>query len=1078
MERAKKRWENEALLHINRRNVHTDFKRRNGEKDRISLNGNWKFLYLKAPEYSPSGFFQRDFCDSKWDEIEVPSCWEFKGYGQMHYTDVWYLFPINPPYVPSENPTGIYRRKLEVPKEWTERKNILRFDGVSSAFDVWVNGRHAGYSKVSRCSSEFDVTEFLHSGENQITVRVYRWSDGTYLECQDMWWYSGIFRDVTLYSEPEISIENYIVDAGLDETCRCGVLVQRITADESADSVEWTLKDADGIRVADGKAPVTDGYAEITEMIGNVKPWSAEIPYLYELTLELYEQGTLADEAVVMTGFRRIEIKGSNFFVNGQPILLNGVNVHDFSPTGGATVRREIVEEDLRLMKQHNINAIRCSHYPKMSYFYELCDRYGFYVIDEADLETHGFEWIQKYEWLNNEPGWQGAYCDRVTRMVKEHRNHPCILMWSLGNESSVGENFNTAADAVRSLDTTRLVHYESDFHADITDVYSTMYTRLDGLKRIGESNDGHGKPHILCEYAHAMGNGPGNLEDYQELFCRYERLQGGFVWEWYDHGIEKKDGNGNITYRYGGDFGDTPNNSNFCMDGLLRPDRKASAGLTHYKQVIAPIRAEAVDLVKGMIGIKNLFYFKSLDDVGLHYQVVHNETVDKEGYVENLDAAPGQGVQIHIPCDVEKAEPGCDYYLNLYFVYKYDNAFAKAGMEIARFQFLLPVQEEEIPFSVLNQKEKGVAKLKVAESVTRAVIQGDHVRVVFDKITGKLMNYTQIYDVINAVPGKNKIRTNEIRTNKIRTDEVETDEIGTDEIRTDEIRTDEIGIDKIRTDEIGTDKMHRSNCRPEEKCFIVSGPSLNMWRAPIDNDMYKVADWKEKYFLHLQQEQLEDFRIREKGNIVEVCVQTHFSPLSMAFGFKGYYTWRIHESGQLELDLEIKGFQYSEFVPEFIPRIGIEMKLPGEMRHVVWYGLGPDENYCDMKSAAMMGVYRRDVDEMHVEYAMPQENGHRERVKWLAVGDEEESLLICSEREVGIDVHDYTIEALEKARHVGEIERCQETVVHIDAKHSGVGSNSCGEEQTYRNKTRMNDYSMKLVFKCVKNENVFKTRS
>lgn len=1007
MSRIKKRWEDEELLHINRRESHTDCIRKNQFEYQMSLNGKWKFCYLEAPEYSPEGFFDADFCDNGWDEIEVPSCWELKGYGKMHYTDVWYLFPINPPFVPSENPTGIYRRKIEVPDAWNGRKNILRFDGVSSAFDVWVNGKYVGYSKVSRLSSEFDLTPFLHPGENQITVRVYRWSDGSYLECQDMWWYSGIFRDVTLISEPESSIENYIVDAGLDKSYKNGILVQKVTASKNADYVEWTLRDADGLIEICGRETLMDGYAEVTEVIGKVQPWSAEIPYLYEVALKLYENGEVADEAIVRIGFRRIEVKDANFLVNGQPVLINGVNMHDFSPTGGATVQREVVEEDLRLMKQHNINAIRCSHYPKMPYFYELCDRYGFYVIDEADLETHGFEWIQRYEWLNNEPGWRAAYCDRIVRMVKEHRNHPCILMWSLGNESSVGVNFTEAAEAVRSLDASRLIHYESDFNADITDVYSTMYTRLDGLKRIGESNDCHGKPHILCEYAHAMGNGPGNLEQYQELFRRYERLQGGFVWEWYDHGIKQKDRNGRITYWYGGDFGDSPNNSNFCMDGLLRPDRVASTGLRHYKQVIAPVKAVAIDLSEGIIGIQNLFYFKDLSDIALNYQVVHDETIDGEGRIESLDVAPRQEVCIRIPWVVEHIEPGCDYYMNLSFVYKYDNEFASADMEIAKEQFLLPVDRKVVSNSpceklVEIKLAETFAKLRVTETMAHAEISNDHIRVIFNKITGKLLT-----------------------------------------------------------------------CEMEGVCRIIDGPSLNLWRAAIDNDMYKIADWREKHFLYCQQEQLEEFSIQEEEDSVTVHVYTHFSPLSMAFGFKGDYMYRICQDGQMELELNLNGFKYSDFVPEFIPRIGIEMKLPGQMRHVAWYGLGPDENYSDMKSAAIMGVYRKEVAKMHVEYAMPQENGHRERVRWLAVGDDVESLLICSEHEVGIDVHDYTIEALEKARHMGELEHCQETVVHIDAKHSGVGSNSCGEEQTYANKTRLNDYSMKLIFRSVRNETV-----
>ncbi|MGN1166895.1 MAG: glycoside hydrolase family 2 TIM barrel-domain containing protein [Lachnospiraceae bacterium] len=997
MPREKKRWENEELLHIGRRPPHTDFRRNNQDCYQMSLNGNWKFLYLKAPEYSPEGFSDVGYCDGEWDDMEVPSCWELKGYGQMHYTDVWYLFPIHPPFVPSENPSGIYRRTVEVPDEWQGRRNILRFDGVSSAFDLWVNGRHVGYSKVSRLSSEFDITEFTRPGKNQITVRVYRWSDGTYLECQDMWWYSGIYRDVTLISEPQTAIENYIVDGGLDENCEKGILSQKITATQNADRIEWVLKDAEQVIVAQGEETLEDGCADTREVIENVQPWSAEIPYLYELSLKAFEKEALVDEISVFVGFRRIEVKGSNFFVNGQPILINGVNLHDFSPTGGATVQREVVEEDLRLMKQHNINAIRCSHYPKMPYFYELCDKYGFYVIDEADLETHGFEWIQKYEWLNNEPSWKGAYLDRALRMVEEHRNHPCILMWSLGNESSVGENFTAAAEAIKRTDSSRLVHYESDYEADITDVYSTMYTRLDGMKRIGESNDRHGKPHILCEYGHAMGNGPGNLEEYQELFHKYDRLQGGFIWEWYDHGIEKKDKDGGVIYCYGGDFGDRPNNSNFCMDGLLRPDRKISSGLWHYKQVIAPVKAEAADLSEGIVKVKNLNYFKDLSDIALNYQIVHDETVDCKGSIENLDVDPQKERLVRIPYSLEKIEPESDYYLNLSFVYKSDNSFASAGSELAKVQFLLPVYK-----AAKDKTDRRSGKLEVTETSVRAEISGENVKVVFDKVTGKLLTY-----------------------------------------------------------------------EANGKLFVTDGPSLNLWRAPIDNDMYKVVDWKEKYFLYRQQEQLEEFAICKEEEAVFVHVHTHFSPLSMAFGFKGHYIYRICESGEMELDLQIKGFKYSAFVPEFIPRIGIELKMPQQMRHVVWYGLGPEENYCDMKSAAVMGVYRKDVDEMHVEYAMPQENGHREGVRWLAIGDEEESLLICSEREVGIDIHDYTIEALENAKHVGEIEHCPQTIVHIDAMHSGVGSNSCGEEQTYANKTRLNDYSMKLIWKGIRNESV-----
>lgn len=994
MTREKKRWENEELLQIGRRETRTDFKRKGKDTEVLSLNGEWSFLYMKAPEYSPEGFYKAEFEEAQWDKIQVPSCWELQGYGKLHYTDVWYLFPINPPFVPSENPTGIYRRTFTVGEAWKGRRIVLRFDGVSSAYDIWINGEHAGYSKVSRLSSEFDITGLCRCGENQITVRVYRWSDGTYLECQDMWWYSGIFRDVTVYSEAKCQVQDYIVDATLDDSYTEGILTQRITASEDADRAVWELRDADGVIAAEGEAVLEDGKAEIRAEIGKVQPWSAELPYLYQITLKVERQGEVVDEAEVHTGFRKVEVKGENFTVNGKAILISGVNLHDFSPAGGAVVERSVVEEDLRLMKQHNINAIRCSHYPKQPYFYELCDRYGFYVIDEADLETHGFEWIQKYEWLNDIPSWKAAYCDRSTRMVKEHRNHPCIIMWSLGNESSVGANFNASAEAIRALDDTRLIHYESDFEADITDVYSTMYTRLDGMKRIGENNDAHGKPHILCEYGHAMGNGPGNLEDYQELFHQYKRLQGGFIWEWYDHGIQMKDANGNITYYYGGDYGDAPNNSNFCMDGLLRPDRVPSTGLVHFKQVIAPVKAVAEDISTGKIRINNLYHFRTLEHVALNWQIVHDGIVDLDGRLERLEIGAQESKVIELPYLPEQMEAGTEYYLNLSFVYNAANAYADCGMEIAKAQFLLPVckvQEKE-------PAEDG-QELRVKENAVQAVIYNDKVEVVFDKVTGQLLTYTK-----------------------------------------------------------------------EGKTWITSGPVLNQRRATIDNDMYKVIDWREKYFLHKQQEQKESFAVSLHGQYARVDVDTHFSMLSQAFGFKGAYRYVIYADGEMTLELQMKGFKYSKFVPEFIPRIGIEMKMPGEMRQVSWYGLGPEENYSDMKSASVMGVYHSDVDGMHVEYAMPQENGHREEVRWLAVGGEKESLLISAENPVGIDVHDYTIDALEEAKHVGEIKRCQETIVHIDAKHSGVGTNACGEEQTYANKTRINDYSIKLRFVCAEN--------
>ncbi len=631
MKRVKKRWEDETLLHTNRRDTRANFYR---DTNSVSLNGDWKFLFLDAPEYSPNGFETTYFSDDNWDTITVPSCMEMKGYGKMHYTDVWYLFPINPPFVSSENPTGIYRRKFEL--DDIKENTIIRFDGVASAFDLYVNGSHVGYSKVSRLYSEFDITDYVRKGENLITVRVYKWSDGSYLECQDMWWFSGIFRDVTILREPTNSIENLTVFPDLDKEYKNGTLNIDVKTSGLGGEIYYKLFDKEN-EVVSG----TSANNSFNVLVNDVAVWSAENPNIYMLEVSYIIDGAIVDTVFSTVGFRKVEIIDGNFTVNGKAILLNGVNLHDFSPVSGATVDPKIVEEDIILMKQHNINAIRCSHYPKMDYFYELCSKYGMYVIDEADMETHGFEWVQNYTWLNNEKSWENAYIDRIERMVKSHYNHPCIIMWSLGNESDTGDNFVSCYNRIKEIDTSRLVHYESDKNADVSDVFSTMYSRLDRMVEIAEGNEAHGKPHLICEYAHAMGNGPGNLEEYQELFRKYKRLQGGFIWEWYDHGIQSYDKNGNITYLYGGDFNDKPNNSNFCMDGLITPMRTISSGLKCYKQVIAPIKINKIN--DFTYEVENLYDFIDLSHLKIKCKIWHEESVDSENIIDNLAVCAGE---------------------------------------------------------------------------------------------------------------------------------------------------------------------------------------------------------------------------------------------------------------------------------------------------------------------------------------------------------------------------------------------------------------------------------------------------
>ena len=1052
MERIKKQWENEELIMIGREEAVADFHHKAEHEKVLSLNGEWNFLYLKAPEYSPENFYEEDFEDREWKKIPVPSCWQFYGYGQKHYTDVWYLFPINPPFVPSDNPSGIYRRSFHLEKKEEGKQYLLRFDGVSSAFDVWVNGKHLGYSKVSRLGSSFDASAFLREGENRICVRVYQWSDGTYLECQDMWWFSGIFREVNLISIPEKRMKDLAVYADYRYESGSGKLQLKVDlgiersslqeesgSQEDSSSITVLLKDKAGTplfreRVRSAKEDRRFSVNFVKELEA-VHPWSAEDPYLYELEIALERDGAIVDAVTMPVGFRSIEVKGENFLVNGKAILLNGVNMHDFSPTGGLTIEKEEVKQDLLRMKRCNINAIRCSHYPKASWFYSLCDQYGFYVIDETDLETHGFEWIQRYEWLNDLPSWEAAFCDRAVRMVKEHRNHPSIIMWSLGNESSVGQNFVKMAEAIRALDRSRLIHYESDAKADIADVYSTMYTRLDGMVRIAEGNDAHGKPHILCEYGHSMGNGPGNLREYQDLFEKYPRLQGGFIWEWYDHGLKEVGKEGQTIYCYGGDYGDKPNNGNFCIDGLLRPDKVMSSGLLNYKQVIAPLVLEMFNAAEGEFALRSKRYFRDSSDTVLEYRIWSGERTLLTGSLPELVVDAQSSTRFRIPeiPELLKQQENKSFekdaiYIDFSILYREESVFAKKGEELSAQQFVL--REEGYGGAERDSERENLGENKLF-----------------------------------LAPAEKTEPVKSVETSEI----AETSEIRVEESNTALSFSNEnfaIRFDKV------SGKLEKLSYSGED--YITSGPVLNMLRANIDNDMYKVKDWNEKYFIYKQQEQLEGISYQEEPFGYSVLVNTHFSALSMAFGFKGEYSYKIYRDGTVELELSMKGFRYSSFAPEFIPRIGVELSVLGKLSEISWYGLGPEENYPDVQEHTRIGIYKKQIEEMHENYVMPQENGHREGTQWITLGNSEGSLQIVSSNPIGFDAHHYTIEALEEAKHLGEIRKSEDIILHLDAKHSGVGSNSCGEEQIYRNKTRFNDYRLQLLFQKIEQKEAF----
>lgn len=969
-----KRWEDHRITGIGRREARTAFYKDSQKK--ISLNGEWAFKYVDAPELSPEGFEQSGACEG-WDKIDVPSVWQLRGYDKMHYTDVLYPFPVNPPHVPDENPTGIYKKTVVLDEQWMEKDTVLKFHGVDSAFDVWVNGNHVGFGKVSRLPSEFDITGFVKTGENDITVRVYKWSDGTYLEDQDMWWLSGIYRDVELINEEKNAVLDLRVNGTLDDSYKNGFFTAGITMKQAGTNLGWKLSYKEktvleGELVSEGKDICIE--AEIPE----VHTWTAETPELYEFTVMTENQ-----EVTVRCGFRKIEIKDKNFRVNNQVILLNGVNHHDYNPREGRRVTREQMESDIRLMKQYNINAVRCSHYPANEYFYDLCDEYGLYVIDEADLECHGFEWVENYTWITDDETWKDAYVDRSVRMVKRDRNHPSIIMWSMGNESAFGCNFRSAAEAIRELDDTRLVHYEGDFEAEVTDVYSTMYTRLKGLKEIAEYQIKGDKPHVMCEYGHAMGNGPGGLKAYQDMYRKYKRLQGGFLWEWYDHGIytEEKD---KKYYKYGGNYGDFPTNGNFCIDGILMPDRTPSPGMEEYKQIIAPVEITAVEGSMNKIQIRNYYDFLNLDTTTLYWEVKAEDQMIQDGTVEGLSVAPHEGKIIALPITAFELQENTDYYLNLTICQKEERNYAPAGYEIKKVQ--IPMQIRKDGFSVRETADK----LQVTEEQGGLTVENSRVTAKFSTVFGKLISF-----------GK------------------------------------------------------------DGKEYLTEGPRMNVYRATIDNDMYKKEDWMNKYFIQKPVEETEYVSCLKEDDKVIVRIGTFFSCYNQSWGFECDYTYTVYSCGQMKVEIQGKAVQRGKLEPAFLPRIGVIMKGNKNFQKTMWYGMGPGESYVDSKAASIMGIYENTVDGMMTDYVFPQENGHHEQVKWFRIGDGKDGLLCKMEEKLGLNLANYTDESLEKAQHPFEIEKADDVIIHLDYRQSGLGSNSCGEEQLEENKVKLQDFAM-----------------
>ncbi len=674
-----------------------------------SLNGKWKFYWVSKPADRPLNFYKANFDTKDWADIAVPGCWQLQGYDVPIYINAGYPFPKNPPYIDhSFNPVGSYRTTFTLPAGWKGREVFIHFDGVMSAFYLWINGRKVGYSEDSMTPAEFNITKYLRSGENILAAQVFRWCDGSYLEDQDAWRYSGIYRDVYLFSAPALHIRDFFAQSDFDENYANAALKVTVNAVNFSNgkikgaTVEAKLLDYQTQQVVSNfsatlRGPLKPGEEKQVELRANIKnpkKWSAEMPNLYILVISLKDSaGKIIETERCNFGFRKVEIKNGQLLVNGKAIYIKGVNRHEHDPNSGRAISLWRMEQDIRMLKRNNINAVRTSHYPDDPKWYDLCDRYGIYLVDEANIESHGMGHHENP--IANDPNWKHAHLERVIRMVERDKNHPSIIIWSLGNEAGDGSNFEAASTWVHLKDTTRPVQYEPAREKPYTDIVCPMYPSLDFLKRYGQKEQT--RPLIMCEYAHAMGNSVGNFQDYRNVIETNKYLQGGFIWDWVDQGLRKTDLNGRVFWAYGGDFGEKikEDRGNFCINGLVLPDRKPNPHLLEVKKVYQSVRIEPADLENGIFLIHNKYDFRNLDFLDISFEVSENGRVLERGTVPSLSLAAGENTQLQISYRKPLPKPGSEYYIKVIFSLADDTIWAKKDFVIAWEQFRLPFYAE-----------------------------------------------------------------------------------------------------------------------------------------------------------------------------------------------------------------------------------------------------------------------------------------------------------------------------------------------------------------------------------------------
>ena len=947
------------------------------ESDRMQLlNGTWKFQYFTSIYNIKDSFFEKNYDTENFDEIQVPSVWQMAGYDTHQYTNIRYPFPFDPPYVPQDIPCGAYVHNFEYSRDEKASKAFLNFEGVDSCFYVWINGSYVGYSQVSHMTSEFDVTDVLQDGTNTVAVLVMKWCDGSYLEDQDKFRMSGIFRDVYILKRPKQAISDYHIKTRIEDMLAKVEIEMKFY---SPLNVKISIEDRNGAVVALGSI-AEEGTAVLE--IASPELWNTENPYLYKLILET-ENEVIVDHIAL----RKIEIKDQVIYLNGQKIKFRGVNRHDSDPVTGFTINPEQITTDLTLMKQHNFNAIRSSHYPNAPFFYEMCDKYGFMVIDEADIEAHGPFMIYRKEdtdynrfkrWnekIADDPVWEEAIVDRVKLMVERDKNRFCIVMWSMGNESAYGCNFEKALEWTKNFDPDRITQYESARYRNYDetydysnlDVYSRMYPALSEIQEYLDK-DGS-KPFLLVEYCHSMGNGPGDFEDYFQMIQDNDKMCGGFVWEWCDHAIAHGTAeNGKTIYAYGGDHGEEIHDGNFCMDGLVYPDRTVHTGLLEYKNVYRPARVISYDKESGELVLHNYMDFDDLKDyVKISYELTQDGLVISKGILPEFSVAPhGEGktnLKINVP------ENGKCYLKLIYHLKKElplldeDHILGFDEIEVSKEDTKCKLAEKWIPKTVVD------SELQVNENDTQIHIKGREFAYTIDKRTAL---FTEM-----KFAGREYLN------------------------------------------------------HPME---------LNIWRAPTDNDMYIKSEWKKAHYDKAYTRAYTTEVVQGKHGVkitshASVVAETVQKILDVTI------TWKIEAAGKIDADIAVT--KDDEF-PD-LPRFGVRMFLDKKLSAVRYFGMGPQESYCDKHQAASHGLYRADVGDLHEDYIRPQENGSHYDCEYVELNNSRYGIVASAEKAFSFNASYYTQEELEKKTHNYELIESDSVVFCVDYALNGIGSNSCG---------------------------------